>query len=179
MVCRRLCDNILSRNAARFSGNPHIIAATGKDYALLPPQTHPTFPEPLPSYLPRTAKLPTASLPTTDPASANAGRFSVSLKGMRRDLRRAGGRAEALVRDVEAEVVQWLAMGGTVLAPDRTNSAPEAVGTPVGNTGTIVEVSRTPLQLIWKISDDSFARYVVHCCARYHEVVSFSEFSKP
>ncbi|KAF8973014.1 hypothetical protein BDZ97DRAFT_1778762 [Flammula alnicola] len=39
----------------------------------------------------------------------------------------------------------------------------------------IFEVSRTPLQLVWRITDDSFARYVVHCCARYHEIVSFSK----
>jgi len=29
--------------------------------------------------------------------------------------------------------------------------------------------------LIWKISDDAFARYIVHCCARYHEIISFSK----
>ncbi|CAA7261767.1 unnamed protein product [Cyclocybe aegerita] len=164
---------------ARFVGNPHIVAATKRDYALLPAQTHPTFPEPLPPYLPRTLRVPAASIPTTDPASANAGRFSVSLKGMRRDLRRAGGRAEALVRDVESEIVQWLATGGTVLSPDTQNQCSEAHSqaseTPVGNSGTIAEVSRTPLQLIWRIADDSFARYVVHCCARFHEVVSFSK----
>ncbi|KAJ3505798.1 hypothetical protein NLJ89_g7227 [Agrocybe chaxingu] len=148
---------------ARFVGNPHIIAATKRDYALSPAQTHPTFPEPLPPYLPRTLRVPAASIPTTDPASANAGRFSVSLKGMRRDLRRAGGRAEALVRDVELEIVQWLAIGGTVLSPDTHNQGAEAPSqpseTPVGNSGTIVEVSRTPLQLIWRIADDSFASF--------------------
>jgi len=121
-------------------------------------------------------KVPTASTPKTDPASANAGRFSVSLKGMRRDLRRAGGKAEALVRDVETVIVEWLTEGGTVLRPDHVDSGLQSVGKPVGLTGAIVEVSRTPLQLIWRIVDDAFARYVVHCCARYHEVVSFSKF---
>ncbi|KAJ3733610.1 hypothetical protein DFJ43DRAFT_1223251 [Lentinula guzmanii] len=80
--------------------------------------------------------------PVIDPISADAGRFSFSIKGMRRDLRRAGYRAERLVRQVETEILEWLDAGG---------------------------------QLIWRIPDDAFARYVVHCCARYHNVVSFSK----
>jgi hypothetical protein len=115
--------------------------------------------------------------PTTDIASANAGRFSLSMKGMRRDLRRAGGKAEWLVRDVETTILEWLTQGGTLLRPDSVedNQVRESER-PVGNSGTIIEVSRTPLQLIWRIPDDAFARYVVHCCARFHEVVSFSKF---
>ena len=161
--------------AASFVGNPHIVAATKSDYLISTPHHSPTFPEPLPPYLPRTVKLPvTPTFPTTDPASANAGRFSLGLKGMRRDLRKAGGRAEALIRDVECEMIQWLTLGGTILTPDKRAHTGEIQSTPVGITGTIFEVSRTPLQLIWKISDDAFARYIVHCCARYHEIISFS-----
>lgn len=154
------------------------MAASRRDYSLQVPQVQPTFPEPLPPYLPRVVKLPvTPTLPTLDPGSANAGRFSLSLKGMRRDLRRAGGRAQALVRDVESEMVQWLTLGGTVLSPEQTDRdiSMDNAGTPVGSTGTIFEASRTPQQLVWRISDDAFARYVVHCCARYHEIVSFSK----
>ena len=109
-------------------------------------------------------------------ASADAGRFSVSLRGMRRDLRRAGGIAEHLVTDIEMSLVEWLFQGGTVLQPNSVGDSLQSVGRPIGSSGRIVEVSRTPLQLIWRVSDDPFARYVVHCCARYHEVVSFSEF---
>jgi len=98
---------------------------------------------------------------------------------MRKELRRSGGRAEALVRDIETEMLEWLRQGGTLLAPSRGAGSQlvndDMHGTPVGETGSITEVSRTPLQLIWRISDDAFARYVVHCCARYHEVVSFSK----
>ena len=152
------------------------MAATKSDYSISTPHHNPTFPEPLPPYLPRTVKLPvTPTFPATDPASANAGRFSLGLKGMRRDLRRAGGRAESLIRDVESQMIQWLTLGGTILAPDnRAHTTGEIQSVPVGITGTIFEVSRTPLQLIWKISDDAFARYIVHCCARYHEIISFS-----
>lgn len=95
---------------------------------------------------------------------------------MRRELRKSGFRAEALVRDVEEEVLEWLHAGGSVLAPDSQNHLLQA-GTPVRNTGSIFEVSRTPMQLIWRITDDAFARYVVHCCARYHEIVSFSMYT--
>jgi hypothetical protein len=172
-----VCANIF-RLIARFAGNPHVIAATKTDFVLHPQQARATFPEPLPSFLPRTAKVPAITPPTTDPASANAGRFSLSIKGMRKELRRSGGRAEALVRDIETEMVEWLRQGGTLLAPSRGAGSQlvndDMHGTPVGETGSITEVSRTPLQLIWRISDDAFARYVVHCCARYHEVVSFS-----
>ncbi|KAF5322605.1 hypothetical protein D9619_001342 [Psilocybe cf. subviscida] len=167
------------KDNSRFVGNPHIVPASRRDFAIPQPATRSTFPEPLPNYLQRSVKLPTApTIPVTDPASANAGRFAHSLKGMRKDLRRAGGRAQVLVRDVEQELVEWLVQGGTVLAPDLSRQPTDLLqemGIPVGNTGTIVEVSRTPLQLVWRIADDAFARYVVHCCARYHEVVSFSK----
>ncbi|KAF9010651.1 hypothetical protein BDQ17DRAFT_1346617 [Cyathus striatus] len=166
------------KDNVKFVGNPHVVAPTKKDYGVQTPQTRPTFPEPLPPYLPRTSKVPSLTVPAvTDPNSANAGRFSLSLKGMRRDLRRAGGRAQTLVRDVEDVIVGWLQAGGIVLAPDTTGKLPSETDDPgvmIGNTGSIHEVSRSPLQLVWRIRNDAFTRYVVHCCARYHEVVSFS-----
>jgi len=73
-------------------------------------------------------------------------------------------------------MVTWLQEGVTVLAPDTVDGdALHLPGVPLRNTESIREVSRTPLQLIWSIADDPFARYVVHCCARYHEIVSFSK----
>lgn len=165
--------------SARFVGNPHIIAATQWDYSLQPAHARATFPEPLPPYLPRTVKVPSANPPILDPNSANAGRFSLSLKGMRRELRKSGFRAEVLVRDIEYEIVDWL-QGGTVLSPDSHDAnVLESTGTLLGDTRTIFELSRSPLQLIWSIADDAFARYVVHCCARYHEVVSYSKPLSP
>jgi len=140
------------------------------------PSTRQTFPEPLPSYLSRNTKLPPINRPTRDPVTANAGRFSLSLKGMRRTLRSHGGRAQPLVRDVEDEIIAWRREGGTLINPDASDAQTfQFPGTLIGDTGCIREVSRTPLQLVWFISDDAFARYVVHCCARYHEIVSFSE----
>ncbi|KAL1744763.1 hypothetical protein HDZ31DRAFT_37797 [Schizophyllum fasciatum] len=156
---------------AKFTGNPHIVVATKRDLLVEPPSVRTTFPEPLPSSLPRTAKISSAVPPTLDPLSANAGRFSLSLKGMRRELRKSGY-AQGLVRAIELEITDWLMGGGAMLSPDDVQPAqPERQ---IGETA-VVEVSRTPLQLVWRISDDAYARYVVHCCARYHEVVSFSK----
>jgi hypothetical protein len=160
--------------AAFFVGNPHIIAATKKDYTLQLKPVKMTFPVPLPPYLPRTAKLPTTQTPITDPVSANAGRFSLSIKGMRRDLRRGGMKVQNLVRQVEVQIIEWLETVSITMNPDLVESTDYTVvtGHPIANS--VLELSRTPQQLIWHIPDDGFARYVVHCCARFHSVVSFS-----
>ncbi len=94
---------------------------------------------------------------------------------MRRELRRSGRRAQFLVRDVEQAMTDWLATAGAVLASD----SPQSMGSErqmIGECQTIHEVSRTPFQLVWSCDSDPFARYVVHCCARYHDVVSYSKF---
>ena len=96
---------------------------------------------------------------------------------MRKELRKAGTRAQHLVKDVESEIVSWLHDGTVFLSPDEKDPNDlEFPGKPVGSSGAIHEVARTPLQLVWAISEDGFARYVVHCCARYHDIVSFSEY---
>ncbi|KAI0769729.1 hypothetical protein BD413DRAFT_604842 [Trametes elegans] len=159
---------------ARFVGNAHIVAPSRKDYAVPVPNGRTTFPQPLPNYLSRNNPIPAANPSTTEPSSANAGRFSLSLKGMRRELRKSGPRTELLVREVEDEIVSWLADGGVILSPDDA-AAVSLPGIPIGTSEAIREVSRTPLQLVWSIADDAFTRYVVHCCARYHDVVSFSK----
>jgi hypothetical protein len=98
---------------------------------------------------------------------------------MRRELRKSGLRAQHLVRDIESEIAAWLHEGGVLLSPDVDNDKEvtySSPGTTIGGSGSIHEVARSPLQLVWSITDDTFARYVVHCCARYHEVVSFSTY---
>ncbi|KAI9060297.1 hypothetical protein FKP32DRAFT_1633323 [Trametes sanguinea] len=159
---------------ARFVGNAHIVAPSRKDYAVPAPSGRTTFPQPLPNYLSRNNPIPPVNPPSTEPSSANAGRFSLSLKGMRRELRKAGPRTELLVREVEDEIMSWLTSGGVMLSPD-SHADLAFPGVPIGTSETIMEVSRTPLQLVWSITEDAFSRYVVHCCARYHEIVSFSK----
>ena len=158
---------------ARFVGNVHIVAPSNKDFSVPAPNSRTTFPEPLPHFLSRNNPIPPAVRATREPTSANAGRFSLSLKGMRRQLRSSGPRTELLVKEVEDEIVTWLAAGGVMLAPDASATF-DSPGAPIGSTGAILELSRTPLQLVWNIEDNAFTRYVAHCCARYHDVVSFS-----
>ena len=162
---------------AKFAGNPHIIAASKKDYTIQFPAIPRTFPEPLPTYLSRNTHVPSARIPAqTNPITANAGRFSLSLKGTRRDLRKMGGRAQGLVKDVEGEILVWLE-GGVVLAPEAEgeNGGLRFPGLLVRGREDLREVGRNPLQLVWA-TDDAFVRYVVHCCARYHEIVSYSKY---
>lgn len=164
----------LTMAAARFAGNVHIVAATKQDYTVPVPSVRPTFPAPLPAYLPRTNPLPAVAPPPPSPLSASAGRFSLSLKGMRRVLRRSGPRTEVLVREIEDAVVAWLEKD-VWLNPDAA-SEDIAQGTPIGTLGVIAELAQTHAQLVWAVADDAFARYVVHCCARYHNIVSFSTY---
>ncbi|KAF7976841.1 hypothetical protein HWV62_5540 [Athelia sp. TMB] len=155
---------------AKFSGNPHIVPASKRDMLLPTPHALRTFPEPLPAFLARSAPLPPAAAPALDPASASAGRFSLSLKGMRRELRRLRGAAQGTVRAVEGALTAWLA------APSAAD-ADEGVrfpGAPVAGRGDLREVARGALRLVWA-TDDALVRYVVHCCARFHGVVSFSK----
>ena len=107
------------------------------------------------------------------------GRYSMSVKGMRRALRGHGPRAQMIVHDIEKEITGWLS-GGTILLPDDESDDVQLIhGRPIGSTLTVAELSRTPLQLVWSIEQDAFARYIVHCCARYHKVVSYSKYIHP
>ncbi len=100
----------------------------------------------------------------------------MSTKGMRKTLRQQRWRAEGVVRDVEDEMLDWLYEGGAVYLPDEPAVLlHDLPGTQVRTLESVFEVSRTPLQLVWNIEQDNFTRYVVHCCARYHNVVSYSE----
>jgi hypothetical protein len=148
----------------KFSFNPHIVQPTKRDFAIPMAQAHSTFPAPLPPYLPRVSSAPSATAPTSDPGSTFAGKFSHSLRGARRVLRRRRGQAEPLVHAIEAELCEWLAEPGK----------PCDVDDYVIVSG-IREVRRSPTELVWDVEQDSFARYIVHCAARWYGVVSFSK----
>lgn len=167
------------KDNAHFVGNPHIVAAIAADLRLPPPGAHlrRTFPEPLPPGLSRSTSAPTPPLPVPDARSADAGRYSMGMRGVRRSLRGHGPRAQALVHAVEREVLEWL-VGGTMLDPDAGDGRDvlQEPGRAVGDDEWCIrELSRTPLKLIWHIQEDAFARYIVHCCARYHKIVSYSK----
>ena len=161
--------------SAKFYGNPHITPASKKDYTLPSPYVRRTFPEPLPAYLSRNTTVPAACIPAPNPISANAGRFSVSLKGMRKELRKMGGKTECLVRDVEAEIVLWLEARVELPNPGTLEGELRFPGVDVRGRENLREVGRSVLQLVWA-THDPLIRYIVHCCARYHDVVSFSTY---
>lgn len=149
---------------SKFSFNPHIVQPSKKDFTIPVAQVQSTFPAPLPPYLPRVSSAPSVIPPTSDPTSTLAGKFSHSLRGARRVLRRRRGQAEPLVHAVEAEICEWLAEPGK---PVDTDDYVIVSG--------IREVRRSPTELVWDVEQDAFARYVVHCAARWYGVVSFSK----
>ena len=162
-----------SNGTARFTGNPHVAAPSKHDLEPSVPIPHATFPIPLPPYLPRSAPLSATVTPTPDAKASNAGQFSLSKRGMRKALRRSGPRTQALVRGVEEEFMCWLSGVEVVINPD-TESGYQFPGRAVAGLEDIREVERSPQRLVWWIENDTWARYVVHCCARYHNIVSFS-----
>ena len=94
---------------------------------------------------------------------------------MRKALRRSGARTEALVCGVEDELTRWLSEVAVVLNP-ASEGGHQFPGRAVAGEEGIREVERSPQRLVWWIENDTWARYIVHCCARYHNVVSFSTF---
>ena len=97
------------------------------------------------------------------------------MRGIRKMLRRSGPRAQALVRGVEEELMHWLGGVEVVLNPDKELGY-QFPGRAVAGQEDIREVERSPQRLVWWIENDTWVRYVVHCCARYHNIVSFSTF---
>lgn len=85
-----------------------------------------------------------------------------------------GGKTESLVRDVEAEIALWLEVE-VLLNPGTVEGEPKFPGVGVRGRDNLREVGRSVLQLVW-VTDDPLTRYVVHCCARYHDIVSFSTY---
>jgi hypothetical protein len=114
-----------------------------------------------------------------DTKASNAGQFGLSLRGMRKALRRSGSRTQALVRGVEDELMRWLGDVEVVLNPGGIPPGFQFPGRAVAGEEGIREVERSPQRLVWWIENDTWARYVVHCCARYHNIVSFSTFVHP
>ncbi|KZT42425.1 hypothetical protein SISSUDRAFT_41621 [Sistotremastrum suecicum HHB10207 ss-3] len=164
------------RDNNAFTSNPHVVQPQARDHRIEYSYPRTTFPAPLPPYLKRSSSAPSPPLPSNDSHSSMAGQFSVSLKGMRRDLRRHGGRASRLVQEIEEHLLRWLDSIYIDLNPENTTAERyEFPGLAIDEQASISEVSRSPTKLVWYIEQDAFARYVVHCCCRYHNIVSFSK----
>ncbi|KAG8956145.1 hypothetical protein FRC04_004220 [Tulasnella sp. 424] len=150
------------RDNAQFTANPHITAPTTEDLnSPLPP--HRPWPQPLPTYIPRRAPAPDWIPPPSIHSEPRLTR-----KGVRKYIRNAGPYAEQLVRDFEREVTGWLGCD-VVVNPDNQQAASRRIG----SKGEVFELERTHAQLVW--STDAFPRYILHCVARYHGLVSFSK----
>jgi hypothetical protein len=147
----------------------------------------------------------------------DAGRFSLSIKGVRRLVRSAlgpksqpgeGGRVEEIITLVERELESWLRGVSVTLAPDKNDNVdgnlpprrrprestvsqvPRVLDSTlvedeaslsmdgvaeVDLEPAIVEVGRSPYNMVWQVSG-GFTRFLVHCVARYYNVVSFSQY---
>jgi hypothetical protein len=166
---------LCQKNIARFVGNPQIAAPTKRNLDLAHQPRSETFPIPLPPYLPRSISLPTTTTLSKNPQLSRAGTFSLSLRGAQKNFRHAGSSTQALVLAVEDALLIWIVDAEIVLEPDAPPPPVSFPGTSVGGIGGVREVERTSGYLVWWIENDTWARYVVHCCARYHQVVSFSK----
>jgi hypothetical protein len=156
-----------------FYGNPHIVQPARADYNVTRTDVKSTFPVPLPPYLPRVSAAPSGGVVLrSEPGNINSaysGRFTLSLRGVRKDLRqRGGGMAKGLVQDIETAIQSWLDATDPTVTEDTTGRAIDHADSPV-----IKELSYKPLELVW-ITDDPFARWIIHCVSRWHGVVSFS-----
>lgn len=150
------------RDNAQFTPNPHISTPTTEDLnSPLPP--HRPWPQPLPAYIPRRT-----SAPDWIPPPSIHSEPRLTRKGVRKYIRNAGPYAEQLVRDFEREIVEWLNCD-VVVNPDNQQVASRRIG----SKGDVFELERSPVQLVW--STDAFPRYILHCVARYHGLVSFSK----
>ncbi|GAA5841325.1 hypothetical protein JCM11251_001625 [Rhodosporidiobolus azoricus] len=112
---------------AQLAGNPHLHRPTRSDFAPGPYMKglSTTF-SPPPSSFSRSTYI--SSSPSSFPshadlvASADAGQFSLSLRGLRKNLRTAvgssrrgeGGRTEEVLEIMERELVAWLTLSGRI-----------------------------------------------------------------
>jgi hypothetical protein len=102
---------IASSISAMLAHNPH--AALPSRIDLMPPAprytstfTHPSSRSPAAAAI-RTASVPSPAAPVSEPVSTEAGKYTLSLKGVRSMLRKRGRRAEVVVKIVEKELRGW------------------------------------------------------------------------
>ena len=91
--------------------NPHAALPSRIDLMPSAPKYISTFPHPS-SRSPaaaaiRTAAVPSPAAPVSEPMSTEAGKYTLSLKGVRSMLRKRGRRAEVVVKIVEKELRGW------------------------------------------------------------------------
>lgn len=183
--------------AAHFYGSKYMVPPRASDYSPAQLSTAPIFPSPPPStFFPyKPSADPTADpnarpAPTFDDsvASADHGRFSLPMKGLKRNTRRIvaeGGIGGQIVDAVDLELRAWLEGTEVWLSPEtiaynnahNLNSGKRCiceVDTDHGRMQAVSQLAKQPHALVWQ-SEDSFTRFLIHAIARYYRVVSFSK----
>lgn len=99
---------------------------------------------------------------------------------MRKSLRRNGHLSEHLIYHIELALVDWLHTVHVALNPyeeeDLEFEETNLPGQKLWEGSPIREVARSRKRLVWQIEGDGFARYVVHCCCRFHSIISYSKY---
>jgi hypothetical protein len=196
---------------ANFSNNSHIATPGPFDHDPRPARFfRPTFPRPPPDGFPLSAPADRPSVDNGrqrdgDYSRLDAGRFSLSIRGVRKAVRKAlgsepgrGGHVEHVVAVVEDEVERWLRGVAITLAPDEPArsrclpSPPSSSSVPprhprvldstlVSETGSGLDFEPAIVEVLRSPYNivwqvtGSFTRFLIHCVARYYRVVSFSE----
>lgn len=200
-------------HTAHFHGSKHISQPKAVDFA--PHQLNTsrnTFPSPPPStFYPFKPNSSNPASAISDPSSsstsnvfddtraADFGRFSLPIRGLKRNTRRivrSGGAGEEIASTVDWHLRTWLDRPEVFLRPDAIPPASFSrsklnsrgtdddddlddrcllcLETDSGPQAAITQITRQPHSLVWQI-DDGFVRFLVHAVARYYRVVSFSE----
>lgn len=164
----------------------------------------PVFAPPPASFSRSTYSSPAASSSATGAASAEAGQYSMSLRGLRKNLRAAvGGRTEVVLEIMETELRAWLTLsgripegfyhdstGGKLLDPTPLDdfplpSLPDLPDLPSSSSSskpvyppTLTELTRQPHSLTW-LAPSPHTRYLLHSLVRYYHLQSFSRPLSP
>ncbi|KAL7340757.1 hypothetical protein BJY59DRAFT_143276 [Rhodotorula toruloides] len=157
---------------AQLAGNPHLHRPTRADFS----------PGPYMKDLSTTFTPPPAHFSRS--TNADYGQFSMSLRGLRRNLRLAvgpraqrgqGGRTEELLDPTALEDFTLPTPGTLDLLPDLPTRTTVA---DLPDVPTLTELSRQPHTLIW-LAPSSHHRFLLHSLARYYNLTSFSRPLNP
>ncbi|KAI5480675.1 hypothetical protein MNV49_007602 [Pseudohyphozyma bogoriensis] len=160
---------------ATFAHNPHaVLRPSSRDLLPTPPRAVPLF-MPRPDSFKTSVVLPPIPPSAPSPTSTSNGLFSLSLKGVRKSIRKSlgpnptDGWIPTFITTVEAELRAWLsATSGLALASVPNAPRKTIIVDPEG-VDAVVEISRVAHSLRWEI-EDAYCRWLVHCICRWNSI---------